>query len=444
MKRRKKKRYFFRKLIFFIICLLIVFFLYKSVNLIVNKLFGETTIFNNIVNNSNNHESLFFSITDKEESDKENISKIFEEGMSLSDFNSVLDYEPIVIEGDKTYKKIDYDFERKLHYSEIEDYLLNMANSEIVNLEIIGKSVDNRNIYGITVGSGKKVLYMDANVHAAEVASTLFLTRFLSEIINDYEQGNKSIKDALKDVKIALIPCMNPDGYEIYNFGIESLKNKDLWWYKNKDLIDFNNIKSNANGVDLNRNFPTQNTGMVFKGKTLIKNVSLEKTTSSTKYFNGYSVGSEPETKAAMYFMIKHYKNVYAYINLHSQGRVIYAGKPNLSKEFNKITLDFAKKVSKINGYVVHGLASEEVGEGNDGSVTDFMAELANGFIFSSKTGRLYTDKHIDNSCKLEYNYPVITMETMKVWSSNPSYFKDEYYNYGIRKLFYELLDYNF
>ncbi|UKI57051.1 MAG: hypothetical protein L6V81_06520 [Clostridium sp.] len=58
-------------------------------------------------------------------------------------------------------------------------------------------------------------------------------------------------------------------------------------------------------------------------------------------------LGSEPETRAAMYFMLKHYKNVYAYVNLHSQGRVIYAGKPNLSTKFNKITSKFAKDIAK-------------------------------------------------------------------------------------------------
>ena len=94
--------------------------------------------------------------------------------------------------------------------------------------------------------------------------------------------------------------------------------------------------------------------------------------------------------------------------------------------------------------YKVHGLESEEVGEGNDGSVTDFKAELANGFSFSSETGRLYTNRHINNTCKLEYSYPVITMETLKIWTRDPSYFKDEYYNNGIRKLFLSLLNKDF
>ena len=180
--------------------------------------------------------------------------------------------------------------------------------------------------------------------------------------------------------------------------------------------------------------------GLYYKGNKLIKSVSLTKSFDDKKYFNGYSLGSESEIKAAMYFMLKHYKNTYAYVNMHTQGRVIYAGKPNLSHEFNNLCINFGEKVSNITKYKLHGLSAEEVGEGNDGSATDFMAEIANGFIFSTKSGRLSTDKYINDSIALKYKYPVITLETTKKWTTNPQIFKEEYYNNGIRKLLFELI----
>ena len=440
-KRRKKLKFKYkvRRFIFLIIVILIIYLFINLLIGIINFFKKEDDPIKQVINNKTN--SLKINIVDSSESDSDNIDTIFMDGMSLSDFNDILNHKTTKLNSSVSYSYINYDFEKKLHYSELEDIYKNMNNSNIANVEIIGKSVDNRNIYGIEIGSGDKVLFLDANIHAAEVASTLILTRFLSEILNDYESNDKNIVNILNNVKIAVIPCINPDGYEVYNYGIDSLNNKDLWIYENKDNISFSNIKSNANGVDLNRNFPTQNVGLYYKGNSLISNTSIEKTTQSGKYFNGYSAGSEPETKAVMYFMIKHYKNVYAYINMHSQGRVIYAGKPNLSKEFNNLTSSFAKKVSSITSYKVHGLSSEEVGEGNDGSATDFMAELANGFVFSSKTGRLSSKKYINNSSEMEYNYPVITMETMKTWTSDPSYFKSEYYDNGIRELLYKLIE---
>ena len=136
-----------------------------------------------------------------------------------------------------------------------------------------------------------------------------------------------------------------------------------------------------------------------------------------------------------------HYKNTYAYLNMHSQGRVIYAGKPNLSTEFNNLTASFAKKISSYNNYTVYGLSAEEVGEGNDGSATDFMAELANGFKYSTVTGRLSSDKYINPTCNFEYKYPVVTIETIATYTRVPSYFKTEYYNKGLKEMLYSLLN---
>ena len=441
MKKRKRKLNTLGKLFIITLILIPVIFIVKNT---INDNKSKNSITNNEQDKTNNNAIINEFITNNKESDSEIIDTIFEEGMKTDDFTEILNQKPNYIKSSGNYEEITYNFDKILHYSEIEDLLNQMNKSSIVSLEIIGKSVDGRNIYGIEVGKGNKVLYLDADVHAAEIANTLILIRFLSEIVNEYENGNTNIVSALNNVKIAVIPSINPDGYEIYNFGIESINNKNLWWYENKDKINFENIKSNANGVDLNRNFPTQNAGMYYVGKKLISNTSLEKTTANGKYFNGYVVGSEPETRAAMYFMLKHCKNVYAYINMHSQGRVIYAGKPNLSNEFNELTKSFANKVSTYNNYKVYGLSAEEVGEGNDGSVTDFMAELANGFKFSTQTGRLSTDKYIDNSATFDYKYPVITMETITTYTTNPSVFKDEYYNHGLRNLLYDLLNPNF
>lgn len=380
-------------------------------------------------------------IVDTSESDDDIIKEKFAKGMNLESFISVCNHGYNYVDKKGSYSYINYDFDRKLHYSDIEKLLYSINNSSIVKLDIIGKSADNRNIYGVEIGNGDKVIYLDANIHAAEVASTLFLTRFLNDLVNKYENGDKDIVSALNTFKIVAIPSINPDGYEVFNFGIESIRNHDLWIYKNKDSVDYDNFKYNANGVDLNRNFPTQNAGLYYKNKKLINSVSLQRTTKRLTYFGGDELGSEPETRASMYFILKHYKNSVLYLNLHSQGRVIYAGKPNLSSEFNNTTLDFADNVSNFTGYIVHGLSYEEVGEGNDGSITDFYSEIVNGFKFSSKTLRLSNDKYIDGNINLVNNIPVMTLETLTTYTDDPNVFKIEYYDFGLEKLFYSLLE---
>ena len=81
--------------------------------------------------------------------------------MNVDDYISILKKKTNYIFDNGEYNKIYYDFDRKLHYSEIEDMIINMNNSDIVDVEIIGKSVDNRNIYGIEIGNGNNILYLD-------------------------------------------------------------------------------------------------------------------------------------------------------------------------------------------------------------------------------------------------------------------------------------------
>lgn len=398
-------------------------------------------LFNKNNSLNNNIGSIDYPIVNKKESDNNIVNKMFAEGMSLNSFNNLLKTNLEIIASKNDYETVKYDFNKSLSYSDIENYLIKLNSSDVVNLYKIGTSVDNRNIYGVEIGFGDKVIFLDANIHAAETANTPILVQFMSDVVNLYENSNKSIKQALNEYKLAIMPCINPDGYEIFTKGIESISNKELWVYKNKNKINFDNLKSNANGVDINRNFPTQNAGLYYKSKKLLYNVSLEKNTGSKAYFGGNVLGSEPETKAAMLFMLKHYKNIIYYINLHSQGRVIYSGKPNLSDEFNNVSRKFASNISAINNYTIFDIESEEVGEGNDGSATDFMAEIAHEMPFSSKTGRLSSNKYINSDINYVIKYPVITLETIKTYTRNPNIYKEEYYNQGLRKVLFSLLD---
>lgn len=424
-RKRKLKKSVKKALILFIFILFILF--YFSLN-------------RNNSKSTNDKKNINYSIVDKSENDKDVVNKMFAKGMSVDSFNELLEHDLNTIESTSDYETIKYNFNKSLSYSDIEKYLYKLNNSDIVNLYKIGQSVDKRNIYGIEIGKGTKEIFLDANIHAAETANTPILIQFMSEIVNMYENNNKNIKQALNVFKFVIMPCINPDGYEIFTKGIESISNKELWVYKNKSKINFENLKSNANGVDINRNFPTQNAGLYYKSKRLLYNVALEKNTGSKAYFGGYSLGSEPETRAAMLFMLKHYKNIIYYINFHSQGRVIYSGKPNLSDEFNSASRKFASKISKLNNYTVFDIESEEVGEGNDGSATDFMSEIAHEMPFSSKTGRLSSNNYINPDVEYVSKYPVITLETIKTYTTNSKIFKDEYYNYGLRKTLFSLI----
>ncbi len=427
--RKKFKRRKFTKLVFSIIIIAICYlFISKVYNYFKNN--GQEESQNNKI------EAIEFEIIDSSESDYDIINEYFASGMDVNDFKNILSHKANYVEkSTHEYGYIEYNFEKKLHYSEIEDYFYQLNYSDIVKLEILGKSVDNRNIYSVEIGSGEKELLIDANIHSAEIGSTLMTLKYMIDIVNKYENKDSEITELLNNYKIVIVPSINPDGYEIYNYGVNFITNKDLWIYVNRESVDFENFKFNANGIDINRNMPTENAGLFYKKYDLIKSASKEKTTLFGVFFGGKELGSEPETKALMYFMLKHYKKAIGYINMHSQGRIIYEGKPNLSDKFNNVCNDFAKFSTKYNSYQVLGLDSEEVGQGNDGSATDFMSELANGLVFSSSTGRLSMNKYENINVKLVYEYPVVTIETLNTYTRNPEVFKNEYYE----KKFYDM-----
>lgn len=154
--------------------------------------------------------------------------------------------------------------------------------------------------------------------------------------------------DLIGNNKILFIPCLNPDG---------------------KDL----KTRTNSNGVDLNRNFPTKNWEL-----------SAEK----DSYYSGISPVSEIETKFLME-IIEEYKPD-RILTLHTPYRVVNYDGP--AKEI-------AEKISQINGYPVE----ESIGYPTPGSFGTY--------------------------CGIERNIPVITLElpenesVKKLWDDNKEVF---------------------
>jgi hypothetical protein len=122
-------------------------------------------------------------------------------------------------------------YEKLTSYDEIAEFIYQLdESSQLLKVDIIGKSVEGRNLYALKFSNsvfGKdtskiKVLIF-AQQHGNEQSGkegSLLLARELLRTENDY---------LFDKIDLALIPQMNPDGSEI-------------------------NVRYNANGMDLNRN----------------------------------------------------------------------------------------------------------------------------------------------------------------------------------------------
>lgn len=118
-------------------------------------------------------------------------------------------------------------------YEWILNYLDSLVETggNITEKWVIGRSVEGRNITAIVIGKGSKNIIIDACIHGNE-KTVAFTALRIAELIINYYQNDSWWKSKLKnDWRIIIIPVLNPDGF-------------------------VHNTRKNANGVDLNRQFP--------------------------------------------------------------------------------------------------------------------------------------------------------------------------------------------
>ena len=170
--------------------------------------------------------------------------------------------------------------------------------------------------------------------------------------------------------------------------------------------------------------------------------VSLDKSIDRLSYYPGDTLGSEPETRAIIYWQNKFVSHLKSYVALHTAGRVVYNGKPYLSDTYNDNSHECANIVGYITDYMVMSKADEEAGEGNDGTSSEYMAETISGFTFSSVTGRLSSDWYAKKYDQIKYEKAcVIVIEALENYTSDLNTIKSEYYNYELEKAYLAVIN---
>lgn len=134
-------------------------------------------------------------------------------------------------------------------YDGMTSLLKNVSNQfpDLVRLYTIGTSVEGRQLWvalvSHNVGEDYELLkphvkYV-ANMHGNEAVGRELLLQLLVYLVNSYPK-NKKVRDLLQKTYIHILPSMNPDGFEASSEG----------------QCSAGLGRTNANGYDLNRNFP--------------------------------------------------------------------------------------------------------------------------------------------------------------------------------------------
>lgn len=256
----------------------------------------------------------------------------------------ILNYStPIVI----PYNRLIVDTSSPYDHDQLKiDLMLLKTYYPFINIDIIGKSVEGRELYCLTFGKGNHIVMYNGAHHGNEWITSNLLMKWIEDLCKGYSLNASirgfDIKSIFESSKIYVVPMVNPDGVELVINGFNNIKtNQNLLLKLNHFNVDYNQWKANVNGVDLNRNYPAgwMNYKKIEKNKLNILGPGPSR-------FSGYQPLSEPETRSLYHLTNRIMPELT--LSFHSQGEVIYwkcMGKGVPQSE------GIAKTLSKVSGY---------------------------------------------------------------------------------------------
>lgn len=231
-----------------------------------------------------------------------------------------------------------------------------MVRYPFLEVGCAGRSVLNKNLYYLKLGSGPNEIFYNGAHHGLEWITSLLLMKFAENFCKAYARKRSlrgyNVEDIWNRSTIYILPMVNPDGIDIVLNGLHPYNpyyDHLIRW--NKGRRNFMEVwQSNIRGVDLNHNYDAC--------WELSKQAEAEHGIygpGSTRY-SGPHPESEPETKAVADFTRRHdFRLVLAY---HSQGEVIYWDFNNHAPPRSR---EIGNLLSKVSGYEleeISGIAS--------------------------------------------------------------------------------------
>jgi len=102
---------------------------------------------------------------------------------------------------------------RRFKHSDIVPLIEQLKNNKIFKVDKVGKSVEGRDVYLISIGSGKKKVFLWSQMHGDEPTATAALFDIFNFFSNESEFVDFK-KFLLSNLSIYFIPMLNPDGAE--------------------------------------------------------------------------------------------------------------------------------------------------------------------------------------------------------------------------------------
>lgn len=219
------------------------------------------------------------------------------------------------------------------------------ANYPFLNLVTVGKSAAGRDIWALILGESSDFTLFLAGDDPTCRVTTLMLLKFMKELCEKILSGEQmcgiNIRKAMFGRGIAILPLLNPDGYEIAGRGEKGCGHLAARIGK-LCSNDYSKWESNLRGVELKRNF--------FPGFEARKSEESKNGICCPRYagFSGYRPESEPETSALAEFCRAKEPRQLVHLTAHGQ-TVLYSGIPTVPKRSAKM----AEVMAAVSGFTV-------------------------------------------------------------------------------------------
>ena len=259
------------------------------------------------------------------------------ESSVVSSVNSTVSSAPVVVEENNIIN-----YKSRQTYSMMWKGIENLCKEypEILSYSVYGKSTKGRSLPLVKMGTGAKKGLIVAGIHGTEHITTTYALRCIEDYcrayVNGGKYGNYNLEDLFAKYTLYVVPNCNPDGSEIAHNGdspLVSVTNFKRWEYK-----------ANANGVNLNRNFP-----FYFEGIEFYDSSNNLITLPNNEYYKGPSGGSEIETKELMELCGEH--SFSFMLSLHARGNITYWS-DIITKDAGGITSGLCSKIQNVTGIV--------------------------------------------------------------------------------------------
>lgn len=224
----------------------------------------------------------------------------------------------------------------------------------MVQVSSIGKSVEGRDLTLLKIGKGqKKVLFLGAH-HAREYISSAYLMQMADEYLRAYagsgKYGSYDVKNLLDNETVYIVPMVNPDGVNLVQHGIDSVKDPAKVKAMAQLGKDYSEWKANIDGVDLNRQYPCH-----------WEDKPSQTDGPASEMYKGTAPATEPEVQAVMKLCGENKFELAA--SFHSKGEVIYwadSGTVDAIPAAQRI----AQSMADVSGYELNPVSQDPASYG--------------------------------------------------------------------------------